>query len=891
MTTDIAIGLGNLPAEPNSFVGRVRDLAELALMLGQVRALTLCGPGGIGKTRLALRLAGDIAPDFPDGAWLVDLADTADPGLLAQRIATTLGIREEPGRLLAATLTDALRPRRLLLILDTCEHMVDACAALAHQLLAGCPRLRLIATSREPLRVRGETAWRVPPLELPSLPGGPDGLAELARHEAVRLFADRAAAVRPTFALGPDNIHSVAQLCRTLDGMPLAIELAAARVSALSVEQIAARLDDRFQLLATGDRTAPLRQQTLRAAVDWSYELLTDAEQVLLRRLSVFSGWNLDMAEQVCADSAIPAGRVLDLLAALIDKSLVTLEPEVDGESRYRLLDTIREYAASWLAASGEASELRRRHRDYMLAMAEGVAARAFVRGDPPWPARVAMYNRITADRANFRAALTISLERGDAAQGLRLCSALRSPWIAHGDVTEGVTWFDRFLGLGGCVPASIRARALMLRAELGFEQQDYLAASDCAQAGLQACREAGDGREAGALRMLALVSLRSGRGDEALARADAAAAAARTAGDDWEEGLALATRAAVIARQGKLNEAQRGYEAALDVLRDNNGWGVAQTLSGFGGLARARGDNAAALRYFGDALALFGEIGARPEIARCLAGIGWVALSQHDLALARSSLTECLRLSLATGQRLAIARGLEAFAVLAIAQHDPERAARLQGAALALREELGGVPSSPARTRLRQLLDSARGQLDPAAAAALLDEGRAMSAFEAARLAVGPAASPAASGAGERTAGNRADGNRADGNRADGLTEDRAAGGAGDRADGLTEDRAAGGAGDRAAEDVPAAQPAYVAQPVPPGRGGAGAPSALTAREHEVAALIARGMSNRGIADTLVISPATAARHVANIFTKLGFSSRAQVAAWVVERQSVGQG
>src|SRR5712691_5963930 len=310
MTTDIVIGLGNLPAEPNSFVGRHRDLAELALLLGEVRALTLCGPGGIGKTRLALRLAADIAPGFPDGSWLVDLADTADPGLLTQRVAAALGIREEPGRPLAATLTDALRPRRLLLILDTCEHMVDACAALVHQMLAGCPWLRLIATSREPLRVRGETAWRVPPLELPALSGGDDGIAELAEHEAVRLFAERAAAVRPGFTLGQGNVHSVVQLCRTLDGVPLAIELAAARVSALSVEQIAARLDDRFQLLASGDRTAPPRQQTLRAAVDWSYELLTDPEQILLRRLSVFSGWNLEMAEGVCADEQIPAGLV-----------------------------------------------------------------------------------------------------------------------------------------------------------------------------------------------------------------------------------------------------------------------------------------------------------------------------------------------------------------------------------------------------------------------------------------------------------------------------------------------------------------------------------------------------------------------------------------------------
>ena len=301
---------GNLPAEPNSFIGRERDLVELARMLSEVRALTLSGPGGIGKTRLAIRLAREViagagepaeAADGPEGpwdideAWLVELADWH--GQTAQQVAATIGVREEQGVPLAQTLAEALRPRHMLLILDTCEHQVSDCATLVQLLLARCPWLRIIATSREPLRVRGETVWRVPPLDLP--PDGARG-AELAAHEAVRLFAARAAGARPGFTLTKDNTASVARLCRTLDGIPLGIELSAARVRALSVEQIADRLRDRFQLLNSGDRTAPLRQQTLRATVDWSYELLDGPEQVLLRRLAVFSGWNLDMAEQVC---------------------------------------------------------------------------------------------------------------------------------------------------------------------------------------------------------------------------------------------------------------------------------------------------------------------------------------------------------------------------------------------------------------------------------------------------------------------------------------------------------------------------------------------------------------------------------------------------------------
>ncbi len=831
MAIQTVLSDGNLPAEPNSFVGRERDLAELARLLSDVRVLTLCGPGGIGKTRLALRLACEVVSGFPDGAWLAELADTEDPSLVARRVAAALGVREEPDRPLAETLTAALRPRLLLLILDTCEHVVDASAALVQQLLAGCPALRVIATSREPLRVRGETVWRVPPLELPAVAGELTA-GELAKHEAIRLFADRAAAVRPGFALGADNSDAVVRLCRTLDGMPLAIELAAARVGALSVEQIAARLGDRFQLLASGDRTAPVRQQTLRAAVDWSYELLTEPEQVLLRRLAVFSGWNLDMAEQVCADDAIPAEQVLDLLAALIDKSLVTLDGELEGDARYRLLDTIREYATGRLNASGEGLTIRLRHRDYMLRLMDGIVEVAFLRGDPPWPTRVALYRRALAERANCSAALATCLEHGDTQEGLRLCSGLRSPWVAYGEVTEGAGWLDRFLGLDADVPPAVRAQALTARAELAFEQQDYRAAGEYAQAALDLCRAAGGTGAAPALRVLAVVSLRANRHEDALASIDSGAEAARRDGDDWEEGLALAVRATIMAHQGRLDEAQGAFTDALDLLRDNNGWGVAQTLYGFGGLARARGDHAAALAHFRDALALYREIDARPEISRCLVGIGWVALSQGDLQLARSSLTESLQLSMATGQRLAVARGLEAFAVLAVAGGDPARAAKLQGAALALREAAGHAPSELARSRLDGLLESAGRQLGPAATSALLAEGSAMSAYEAVRFAADP-----------------------------GHAELY---------------------GDPARQAVPPQAGAPVSSD------GA---TTLTARELEIAALIARGLSNRGIADELVISPATAARHVANIFSKLGFSSRAQLAAWAAQRESQSPG
>ncbi|HEY7919759.1 MAG TPA: LuxR C-terminal-related transcriptional regulator [Streptosporangiaceae bacterium] len=855
MTSAAPPAPGNLPAEPNSFIGRERDLSELALLLSDVRALTLCGPGGIGKTRLAVRLACDLVPEFPDGAWLVELADTADADLLPRRVAATFGILEEQDRPLIATLAEALRARRLLLVLDTCEHIVDACAELVQQLLASCPSLRVIATSREPLRVRGETVWRVPPL---SVPTGLDplSLADLARHEALQLFAERASAARSGFALGSENAEAVARLCLTLDGMPLAIELAAARVRALSVEQIASRLDDRFRLLASGDRTAPARQQTLRAAVDWSYELLSEPEQILLRRLSVFAGWNLDMAEEVCADEQIPAGTVLDLMAALIDKSLVTFDHELRGESRYRLLDTIKEYAASRLAASGEADELRLRHRDYLLRYGEWVVSQAFVRGAPSWPERVAMYRAIAADLANYRLALATSLRRGDIAEGLRMCGAMRNPWVTHGDVTEGAEWFDRFLVSAAGLPPEVRGPALVFRGDLAFEQQDYPTVDRCAREGLELCRAAGDPHEAAALRLLAVATLRAGNLAEAVARVDEAATTAHKIGNVWEEGLALSIKAAGLARLAMLREAQRTYEAALDVLRDNNGWGVAQVRVGLGGVARARGDYQAAISHYQGALSLYQEIDARPEIARCLAGIASVALIQGDLGLCRASLTESLALSLATGQRLPVARGLEAFAALEARAGDAERAARLAGAALELRSAAGHPPSAGAGARLEDLLDPARRSLGELRATALLDEGRAMSADEAVAYAMG---SPAAG----RSAANGAA-------AAPGWPRPRAGGGNGQ----------AGGAPAAGGSASGVAGPAAGAA-----AGTAAVPSTLTPREREIAALIARGLSNRAIAEELVISQATVARHVANMLTKLGFSSRAQVAAWMARQ------
>ncbi|HEX9064645.1 MAG TPA: tetratricopeptide repeat protein [Streptosporangiaceae bacterium] len=834
MTSDISAAPGNLPAEPNSFIGRERDLTDLVAILDRVRALTLCGPGGIGKTRLALRLGAMLGSGFADGVWIADLADAeVAADRLVPVVSAALGIRAEPDRPLADTLAEALRPQAALLILDTCEHLVQGCAELVQRLLAACPRLRVIATSREPLGVSGEIIWRVPPLGLPApdegLPPGETGLgppeprpaeagpAELdvaGQSEAVRLFAARAVAARPGFVLTEANRRAVEDICRTLDGVPLAIELAAARVRTLSPEQIAGRLADRFELLAMGgDRTAPPRLQTLRAAVQWSYELLTPAERLLLSRLSVFHGWDLDMAEHVCADERLPSGDVLGLLRALIDKSLVSADTEADGDARYRLLDTVRELAAEQAGAIGELPGLRAAHRDYLLGRAEQVAGVAYVRGEPSWPRRVALYHQVRADRANFNAALACCVERGDAEPGLRLCDALSGSWLASGDVAEGADWIDQLLALPGPVSPGVRARALVVRAELAFERENYSRAENFARSSLELSDRCSDGNPAGGHRLIALTELMSGRLDQALDSAEAAVEAARASGDDWEEGVALGVRAAVIAARGDLTGAQEMFGQALDVLRDNNGWGVANVLYGLGRVARARRDPEAAARHFQDALTLYRQIDARPEMARCLAGIGWLALSGGDLQAAAAHLTQSMRLCLAAGHRLPIARGLQALAALAQASGEPEQAIRLTGAARAVFSQVGTPRAAAAVRRLDRLLEAARGQVEASQVAALVAEGQAMSPYQAAEL----------------------------------ITVTRA--------------------------------PAH--RPEPPGQAGG-----LTEREREIAVLVAAGLSNRAIGEKLFIATTTVARHVANIFAKLGLSSRAELAAWVASQE-----
>jgi predicted ATPase/class 3 adenylate cyclase len=413
----------NLPAQVTSFIGRTRELAEAKQLLGTTRLLTFTGSGGTGKTRLSLQTAAEVLDQFPHGVWLIELATVSDPALVPETIANALDVREEHGRSLLDTLLNALRARQLLLLLDNCEHLVAACAQTAASVLRRCPAVKILASSREALNIQGEVVRPVLPLAVPEFGVDETDLSteQLAQLEAVQLFAERAAAARPGFALTPQNARLIARISWRLDGIPLAIELAAARIKVLPLEQILARLDDRFRLLSGGSRAALPRQQTLGALIDWSYDLLSEAERVLLRRTSVFvAGRTLEMVEQVCAGDGFKREDTFDLLSALVEKSLLMVEPDPYGEIRYTMLESVWDYADEKLAQHGETARYRRKHLDFFVRLAEAAEPALFGPDQKRW------LERLHIEHYNFNAALRFSAEQEETIEsGLRLAGAV----------------------------------------------------------------------------------------------------------------------------------------------------------------------------------------------------------------------------------------------------------------------------------------------------------------------------------------------------------------------------------------------------------------------------------------------------------------------------------
>jgi predicted ATPase/class 3 adenylate cyclase len=724
----------NLPAPLSSFVGREAEIADLHRLLGAARLATLTGPGGAGKTRLALEAAGRILDRFPDGVWLVDLGSLADPALVLPAAAAALGLREEAGRALVETLAAHVGPRRLLLLLDNCEHVILACADLAQRLLAAGPEVRMLATSREALGVPGEVVRPVSGLALPDA-AQPAFPAELARSEAVGLFVERAAQVRPGFALTRKNGAAVAAICRRLDGLPLAIELAAARVKAFTPEQVADRLDDRFRLLSAGSRTAPTRQQTLRAAVEWSYDLLEPPEQALLARLAVFpGGFALEAAEVVSGGGgqAIDGAEVLDLLFRLVDKSLVVAEEE-GGVARYRLFETIRAYALERLDASGEAAAIRRRHAEHYLAMAE--CADEALSG----PEQVAWLWRLEQERANMRAALGWAEEAGDAETSLRLTGALASFWSEHGPFAEGCAWVEGALRRPGVAPAAVRAKA---HRAAGFMRDclgDLAAAATHHEAALALYRQAGDRRGvAWSLRSLGVQAFFGGDPARARERFEESRALHEEIGDSL--GVAeCARRLGILAHErGDLEAAEALLQESLRLFRRlGHTDGVARASGSLGVLAQLRGEYGRAAAFYQEDLALSRAAGNTLAVALMLHNLGQATLGQGaPVHVAREYFREALELARAVGARPVVALCLVGFAAAAAAEGALRRAARLLGAADALLETLG-TPETVDRAVYDRAVSVVGAGLDGAAFAAARAEGRALTLDQAADYAL----------------------------------------------------------------------------------------------------------------------------------------------------------
>lgn len=645
-----ATGRTNLPLQLTSFVGRAREMAELRNSLVDTRQLTLTGAGGVGKTRLALEVAARLLQDFPDGVWLADLSVVADPALVPQTVAGVVNVREESGRPVSALLGDYLLAKHALLLLDNCEHVAAACAQLAEFLLRRCPDLHVLATSREVLGMQGELVHRVSSLSAPDT-RHPSPFGELREFEAVRLFVDRAGLSRPGFELTEENAPMVGLICAHLDGIPLAIELAAARLKSLPVDAIAARLDSRFRLLSGGTRTALSRHQTLRAAMEWSYDLLSGPERTLLGALSVFAGgFTLEAAQALGASDQADEMDVLELLGRLVDKSMVQLETPA-GSARYRLLETVRDFARVKLVESGEADAARRRHAAFFLRFAE--RAEPELRG----PRQASWLDRLEAEHDNFWAALEWSTGQQTDDTGLRLAVALTGYWHGRGYLTEGREWLERALRLGS-EAGPVYAKALESAARLAFAQDDFEPTVTILEKAVPLARAGGDEQAL----MLSLAWL----GHAVWHRGDRSRSATLCA-----ESLALSRSAAP-------------------------GWASAVALAEVATVAQHEGERERAIPLLEESLAVFRAAGDSAGIARCLQWLGVEAANQGDYAKAAALMQEALELQRHLGRKPAVAASLVRLGRIALLRGHPDEAIRLIKAGVALSEELGKTWDSP---------------------------------------------------------------------------------------------------------------------------------------------------------------------------------------------------
>lgn len=713
-TPSVGLVASNLPHFLTTFVGRGAELTALKSLVAGSRMVTLTGAGGSGKTRLAREVAASLIDHFPDGAWFVDLAPLTEAELIPPALAATLGIREQPGRTLLATVTEYLQKRYLLVILDNCEHLVDAVARTAEALLAACPQLYLVATSRERLRIEGEHVHQVPPLELPSLDDSRSP-AELERCDAVRLFVDRATMALPTFCVTERNASAVADLCGRLDGMPLALELAAAQVGVLTPNEMLARIKDRFRILAAGSRGRLPRQQTLWATLDWSYQLLDEAERILFRRLSVFSGWfDLDAAETVGPGGLIMSTDIPDLMSKLVDKSLVIADEAMRDRSRYRLLETVREYGFDQLRESGEEQDLRRRHAMYFVG--DGREKYGIGDFDPE------MLDRMEDAHDNARTALSWAV-RAEREVACQLAVAWAPYWLERGHYSEGRQWVTAALeglverpaalmrGSGSrpeFVSPIVRAQAQFALGQFAFAQADLDGAESHVDEALKSAEGLGD--------ELLIVRLLNGRGAVAGARGDPVAARSY-----FDRAVTVLTALKDANAQGYPEEAALKLRAGL--------------MGNLGQLDALAGDYASARAHNLMALEGWGHSKGHGWIDTTL-NLGELALEDNDPEEARQRFAAALSAASRLRDPVRIADSLQFLAALVADGSTPEQAVRLDGAAVKVREMAGaGALQAYVQSSVRTIqsrIDRARNRLEPSKATEEWAMGHAMSTEEA---------------------------------------------------------------------------------------------------------------------------------------------------------------
>lgn len=726
----------NLPVQLSSFIGREYEIAQVVRLLQRNRLITLTGVGGAGKTRLALQAAAEVLERFPDGAWLVELAPLADPRLVVQSVAQVMGLRELSGYPVDLALVNYLRAKRLLLLLDNCEHLTQACAQLADLLLRECPNLQILASSREALGIGGERVVKVPSLALPDLSDSP-AVEEITNAEAVQLFIERARAVQPGFGLvgvgsGANAAHTaqtIARICQRLDGLPLAIELAAARVKMFSVDQILARLDDRFRLLTGGSRTALPRQQTLRALIDWSYDLLSEDERCVLRRLAVFTGgWTFEAALAVVdPDGELPED-LLDLLARLIDKSLVLVEdPPGEETTRYRFLETIRQYALEKLLQSGEAAELRTRHLQYFLEFAQ--AAEPALRG----PEQLRWLDLFEIEHDNLRAALAWGLEN-DPKAALDLAGAIWVFWNMHGYASEGRGWLRRVLEQTEKEPQIqermvARGKALLGCGLLAIDQGDNLAGKAAFEESAELARRANHKPLlVHSLGLLGTVETYLGEGKIHLASVEESVALAREIGDYWGLAISLGILSYYSWTRGDAETSAVYLQESVRLSRElGDPWNTGMVMLGFGLNAAQQGNYAEARARFEEGLEIFRKIGDKFRLNMAQSELAHIErrLGHYDQAL--SLYHETLLAWQNLGHRAAVAHQLECIAFIAVERGQYPRAACLIGAAEALREQTGNRMTVLERGEYEAKLNFLQTRLDEEAFAALRTRGRAM--------------------------------------------------------------------------------------------------------------------------------------------------------------------